>query len=440
MLRSAPAGLRARLEARTAALPSIFTGSEQRHEAEMTELAPLPGDVLPPGIRSRFAEGINGLRVHVLEAGFEERGRPLILLLHGFPELAYSWRKVMTPLAAAGFRVVAPDQRGYGRTTGWDADYDGDLGAFRILNAVRDVVGLVSAFGYRQSAMVAGHDFGASIAAWCALVRPDLFGSVALMSAPFAGPPELPFDTADRPPPPAASGPTIHDELARLDRPRKHYQWYYSTRPANNDMWNCPQGVHAFLRGYFHHKSADWSGNRPFPLKSWTAGELAKMPTYYIMDLAKNMAETVAPEMPSEAGIAACRSLPERELRIYSGEYQRTGSRAACSGTAAARRALRRRTATIFRPSHRCAVDFYCRQERLGVSAPRQFRAHAAEGVHAHARVPPYQRCRPLGPAGAAGARQRAAAAVSPGAVAETGECRSVFARVTVLRSPDGGA
>ena len=291
----------------------------------MTGLAPLEASALPPGIRSRFVPDINGLRMHVLEAGFEDRSRPLVLLLHGFPELAYSWRKVMLPLAAAGYRVAAPDQRGYGRTTGWDADYDGDLGSFRILNAVRDALGLVSALGHREVAMVAGHDFGASVAAWCALVRPDVFRSVALMSAPFAGPPEMPFDTADTSPQPPATAPSIHDGLARLDRPRKHYQWYYSTRPANNDMWHCPQGVHAFLRGYFHYKSADWSGNQPYPLQSWTAGELAKMPTYYIMDLDKNMAETVVPVTPSAAEIAACQWLPDRELAVYSSEYERNG-------------------------------------------------------------------------------------------------------------------
>jgi pimeloyl-ACP methyl ester carboxylesterase len=291
----------------------------------MIELPPLPDDVLPSGVRSRFVSNINGLRMHVLEAGFETRGRPLVLLLHGFPELAYSWRKLMAPLADAGFRVVAPDQRGYGRTTGWDGDYDGDLGSFRILNAVRDASGLVSALGYRDVALVAGHDFGASVAAWCALVRPDVFRSVALMSAPFAGPPALPFDTADSPPRPKSPEPNIHEELAKLDRPRKHYQWYYSTRPANADMWHCPQGVHAFLRGYFHYKSADWTGNKPFPLKSWTAGELAKMPTYYIMDLDKNMAGTVAPVMPSAAEITSCQWLPEGDLRVYSTEYERTG-------------------------------------------------------------------------------------------------------------------
>jgi pimeloyl-ACP methyl ester carboxylesterase len=288
----------------------------------MSTREPLSAGVLPSGLRSRFVNGINGLRVHILEAG--ARGRPLVLLLHGFPELAYSWRKIMPPLAAAGFHVVAPDQRGYGRTTGWNADYDADLMPFRILNAVRDALGLVAALGCRAASAVVGHDFGASVAAWCALVRPDMFHSVALMSAPFAGPPELPFDT-DRNPPPPATGPSIHEALAALPQPRKHYQWYYSTRPANADMWHCPQGVHAFLRGYFHHKSADWTANRPFRLGSWTAGELAKMPTYYIMDLARNMAETVAAEMPSAAEIAACRWLPDAELAVYAEEYGRTG-------------------------------------------------------------------------------------------------------------------
>src|SRR5579863_1173707 len=291
----------------------------------MTALPDIP---LPSSIRSRFVEDINGLRMHVLEAGFETRGRPCLLLLHGFPELAFSWRKVMPALAAAGHHVIAPDQRGYGRSTGWDAHYDGDLNSFRLLNLVRDALGLVSAFGYAHVDAVVGHDFGSSVAAWCALVRPDVFRSVALMSAPFAGPPQLPFDT-DKHPPQPATGPrdtiSIHEALMALPRPRKHYQWYYSTRPANAEMWHCPQGVHAFLRAYFHHKSADWQQNRPFPLKSWSAGELAKMPTYYIMDLADDMPAAVAKVMPSAAEIAACKWLPDGELAVYAAEYQRNG-------------------------------------------------------------------------------------------------------------------
>jgi pimeloyl-ACP methyl ester carboxylesterase len=287
----------------------------------MTTLPDIP---LPPTIRARYVEGINGLRVHVLEAGFETKGRPCALLLHGFPELAFSWRKVMPVLAAAGYHVIAPDQRGYGRTTGWDPDYDGDLGSFRLLNLVRDALGLVAAFGHRHVDAVVGHDFGSSVAAWCALVRPDVFRSVALMSAPFAGPPALPFDTADAPPKPKAEDP-VHRDLAALPRPRKHYQWYYSTPQANADMQRAPQGVHDFLRGYYHHKSADWKDNKPTPLQGWTAVELAKLPTYYVMDLAKDMAATVAEEMPSAQAIAANTWLPDAELAFYSAEYARTG-------------------------------------------------------------------------------------------------------------------
>jgi pimeloyl-ACP methyl ester carboxylesterase len=291
--------------------------------------ANLPDIPLPSGIRSRFVDGINGLRMHVLEAGHETKGRPCLLLLHGFPELAYSWRKVMPALAAAGYHVIAPDQRGYGRTTGWDANYDGDLASFRLLNLVRDALGLVSAFGYRSVDAVVGHDFGSSVAAWCALVRPDVFRSVVMMSAPFAGPPAPPFDTADAPPRPKSDDSKdrdpVHRELAALPRPRKHYQWYYSTRQANADMHRASPGVHDFLRAYYHHKSADWKDNKPYPLKSWSASELAKLPTYYLMDLAKNMAETVAEEMPSADAIAANKWLPDSEQAFYSAEYARTG-------------------------------------------------------------------------------------------------------------------
>ena len=272
---------------------------------------------LSAGMRSRMTPNGNGLEMHFLEAGFEERGRPCVLLLHGFPELAYSWRRVMPALAQAGFHVIAPDQRGYGRTTGWDPDYDGDLASYRLFNLVRDVMGLLDALGRTDVALLVGHDFGASVAAWAALIRPDIFHKLALMSAPFPGPPDI----SPRPPPARS----IHAELAALDRPRKHYQWYYSTRQANTEMQDCPQGVHAFLRAYFHHKSADWAGNQPFRLAAWSADELARMPTYYIMDRDRTMAETVAAEMPGEEETAPCRWLPDAELAVYAREYERNG-------------------------------------------------------------------------------------------------------------------
>jgi pimeloyl-ACP methyl ester carboxylesterase len=234
----------------------------------------------------------------------------------------------MLPLAAAGFHVVASDQRGYGQTTGWDGDYDRDVGSFRLLNLVRDALGLVSALGYRSVAAVVGHDFGSPVAAWCALIRPDVFQSVVLMSAPFGGPPPLPFATARLAPDAVASSVSdnrIHQDLAALDPPRKHYQWYYSSREADDDMRHCPQGIHAFLRAYFHVKSADWKRNQPFPLKAWSAEELAKLPTYYIMQADKGMAETVAAEMPSASKSEACAWLPDDQLRVYSAAFAGTG-------------------------------------------------------------------------------------------------------------------
>src|SRR5260221_8009225 len=153
------------------------------------EMEPLNAAVLPAGIRARIVPDINGVAIHMLEAGFEGEGGPCLLLLHGFPELAYSWRKVMLPLAAAGYHVIAPDQRGYGRTTGWDADYDGDLGSYRLLNLVRDMLGLVSAFGYRAGDAVGGPDFGSSVSAWGSLGRPRVFRSVRFIGCPVSVPP-----------------------------------------------------------------------------------------------------------------------------------------------------------------------------------------------------------------------------------------------------------
>jgi pimeloyl-ACP methyl ester carboxylesterase len=298
-----------------------------------TGIGPYGADVLPRGIRSRFVDNINGLRMHVLEAGYEPKGQPGVLLLHGFPELAYSWRKVMGPIAAAGYHVMAPDVRGYGRTSGTDVRYDDDLAPFRSLNQVRDMLGLVSAFGHRSVDAVIGHDQGSPLAGWCALVRPDAFRSVTMMSAPFGGPPALPFDTADAPATTAAApADAIYDELAALNPPRKHYQRYYTTREANENMWHASQGIHAFLRAYYHMKSADWTQNRPAPLAARTAAEWAKLPRYYVMDLDKGMAETVASEMPSAAAIAANRWLPDAELKVYSGEYGRTGFQGGLQG------------------------------------------------------------------------------------------------------------
>ena len=288
---------------------------------------------LPDGVRSRFVNNVNGLRVHVLEAGFETPNRPALLLLHGFPELAYSWRNVMKPLADAGYHVFAPDVRGYGRTTGWDSNYDGDLTPFRSLNKVRDALGLVYAFGYDSVAAVIGHDAGSPLAGWCAVTRPDIFKSVVMMSAPFSGTPSIPKNFADSKNSDSTEiSSTIYDDLAALTRPRKHYQRYYQTRQANNDMWHAKQGLSNFIRAYYHYKSADWTDNKPYRLAGRTAEEWAKMPTYYIMDLNMNMAETVEPHMPSDREVSRNTWLPDAALEVYTEEYGRTGFQGGLNG------------------------------------------------------------------------------------------------------------
>jgi pimeloyl-ACP methyl ester carboxylesterase len=301
---------------------------------DFSSLLPYGNGTLPAGIRTRRIANVNGMTVHILEAGYETPNRPAILLLHGFPELAYSWRKVMPALAAAGFHVIAPDQRGYGRTTGWDDSYDADPDAFRILNMTRDAIGLVYALGGRSVAMIVGHDAGAPVAAWSALIRPDVFRSVTIMSSPFEGPPALPFDTANGAPPPR---PAVNDDeldaaLAKLNPPRKYYQNYQRTRGANEDMLHAPQGLHNFFRAYYYSKSADYKGNNPHPLKARTAEEMAQIPNYYVMERDKGMAATAASFMLPADYIGQCKWLTEAEVEVYATEYGRTGFTGALQG------------------------------------------------------------------------------------------------------------
>lgn len=288
--------------------------------------------MLPSGARSRLIHDVNGITLHILEAGFEVPGRPLVVLLHGFPELAYSWRKVLVPLAEQGFHVVAPDVRGYGRSGGAGVSYQDDLRPFSTLNKAHDILALVAALGYRSVAAVVGHDQGSPLAGWCALMRPDVFRSVVMMSSPFrGGPGALPFNTANEVVKPVPPNP-IDEALTQLNPPRKYYMRYYATEPANENIWHPKQGLHDFLRAYYHVKSADWAPNQPFRLSGLTASEWEKLPRYYVMDLDKGMAESVAPDMPSAQQIADCTWLTETELTFYTTEYARTGFQGGLQG------------------------------------------------------------------------------------------------------------
>jgi pimeloyl-ACP methyl ester carboxylesterase len=143
--------------------------------------------MLPAGSRSHTVQ-VSGIRVHCVEAG----EGPLVLLVHGFPESWYSWRHQIPALAAAGYRAVAIDVRGYGRSSKPLA-----IEEYRMVRLVADNVGLVSALG-AETAVIVGHDWGAPIAWSSAMLRPDVFTAVAGLSVPFSPPSEMRPSTAMR--------------------------------------------------------------------------------------------------------------------------------------------------------------------------------------------------------------------------------------------------
>src|ERR1700704_1401157 len=117
----------------------------------------------------------NGIRIHLAEQG----AGPLVLFCHGFPESWYSWRHQLSALAEAGFHAVAPDMRGYGQT-----DHPEEVEQYTLLHLVGDMIGLLDALGV-ESAVIAGHDWGAPVAWHAALLRPDRFRAVIGLSVPF---------------------------------------------------------------------------------------------------------------------------------------------------------------------------------------------------------------------------------------------------------------
>lgn len=282
----------------------------------------LPWLPLPPGINEDYVDctASCGLRFHVLTAG--EPGKPLILFCHGYPELAFSWRKVLPKVAEAGYYCVAMDQRGYGRTTGWDDRpfAEVDMNQFTTTNLVRDLICLTYNLGYEEVHCIIGHDFGAVSSATAPLCRPDIFKSTIQMSHPLHLPPGPPLGKGS-----SGNKKTIQAELAKLDPPRKHYKWYNCT-PEATHAWNYPpQGLEAFLRGYWHLKSADWDKNDPHPLKEWSAEQLAILPEYYVMREQDSFPESVARNMKGEDPTKSYHWLPSEDLDVYVNEWRRTG-------------------------------------------------------------------------------------------------------------------
>ena len=248
--------------------------------APFEKLPPYGNNTLPAGVKPRLVPNVNGLTVNMLEAGTQ--GRPLVLLLHGFPNLAYSWRKVMPAIADAGYYVVAPDCRGYGRTVGWDRSFDADPTPFLTLNMVRDQIALVYALGYRKAELIVGHDQGQLMATYAAIVRPDMFLRLTTVSGQGAAPPSFPFAGTERKP--AYTAAELDAEFAKLNPPRRDYQEYWASKQADEDMKHMPQSMSDFFRAFYYMKGGEFPGNqnltplRPMPTAREAAAENARMP------------------------------------------------------------------------------------------------------------------------------------------------------------------
>lgn len=168
-------------------------------------------------------------RIHLAEQGTG----PLVLLLHGFPESWYSWRHQLPALAAAGYRAVAVDVRGYGRSSKPAA-----VDAYRMLDLVEDNVSVVHALG-EESAIVVGHDWGAAIAANSALIRPEVFRAVGLLSVPYT----------------PRGGPRPRDVFASMSGEEEFYVSYFQ-EPGRAEAEIEPD-VRGWLAGFYAALSAD---------------------------------------------------------------------------------------------------------------------------------------------------------------------------------------
>ena len=162
-------------------------------------------------IKSRIINSINGLNVHVLENNVKVKKKNVVLLLHGFPEISFSYRYLMLLFEKAGYYCIAPDQRGYGQTKSKGKE---TLNSFSVLNLVRDMCCLMEKLNIAKYHLI-GHDFGAYVSSYLCLLNPKNILSLTLMSMPFSGPPILKNTNKML---------RMNQKLALLKPKRKHYQ------------------------------------------------------------------------------------------------------------------------------------------------------------------------------------------------------------------------
>jgi pimeloyl-ACP methyl ester carboxylesterase len=267
-------------------IPSSTVGIDRRRFSAQLLVASLPGALVsrpshaapavPEGSwTSKFAD-VRGLRMHFVEQG----SGPLVLLCHGFPELWFSWRHQIPALADSGYRVVAPDLRGYGATGGSESLTD-----YSIKELVADLTALLDALG-EKTCVIVGHDFGAVLTWNAVLLAPDRFKAMAALSVPY----NQRRDTR-----PIAG-------IQRAVGGNFNYILYFQ-EPGVAERELEPD-MERFLRTFYHHASAEGTAQR-MRLASWTSR-------------AKLMETLVAPP-------AKLRWLPEDALRYYVESFRSSG-------------------------------------------------------------------------------------------------------------------
>jgi pimeloyl-ACP methyl ester carboxylesterase len=231
------------------------------------------------GVNHRFIE-TNGIRMHLAEQG----AGSLVVLCHGFPECWYSWKHQLPVLAEAGYHAVAPDQRGYGQT-----DRPEPIEAYHILQLTADMVGLVHALDEGR-AIIVGHDWGAPVAWHCALLRPDIFHAVVLLSVPY-----LQRSWQDIRP---------TDAMKRMAGELEFYQLYF--QEAGKAEAELEADVRLTMRMFLYAASGD-----PPPEKRWR----------FLFRKSEKLLDTGSlPEtLPSW--------LTEQDLDVFTSEFERTGFR-----------------------------------------------------------------------------------------------------------------
>ncbi|MBW5248499.1 alpha/beta hydrolase [Streptomyces sp. P01-B04] len=233
---------------------------------------------LSAGLRHRTVEAPAG-RLHLVEQG----SGPLVLLVHGFPESWYSWRHQLPVLAAAGYRAVALDVRGYGRSSRPAA-----ADAYRLLDLAEDNVAVVRALG-EESAVVVGHDWGSNIAAASALLHPEVFRAVALLSVPYAPP----------------GGPRPTEVFHHIGGPEQEFYVSYFQEPGRAEAEMEPD-VRGWLAGFYAALSADTmpAADEPDP--------------HFVARVGGRLRDRFP------AGVLPA-WLSEDDLDVYAGEFERTG-------------------------------------------------------------------------------------------------------------------